>query len=289
MSDHPRGHGEATEEMSFQRAHGPSKLSSMLLDPWNPISEKHEEPSLMCLARVQREIYRIYNARRPRGVFVVPEEYDVTKLHAVVVGPKDTPYEAGFFHFLLKCPPDYPASPPRVRNMTTDAGRVRLHPDLYASGTVCLCVLGTCPGQPSWNPTQNSIETVLVSIQSLLNKKTCFEDSGTDDACRYDAVIQHETIRVAVCDVVEACLAGNSPCPPFLRQKILKAFSQHYSWYEKVVGDRVHLDGTVMVGPFGGSKGVYQYRSLLERLRSLYVRLQPRNPTLAGKGSAARF
>lgn len=261
----------------------------MLLDPWSPISGEHEEPSPTCLARVQREIARIYNARRPRGVFAVPEECDVTKLHAVVVGPRDTPYEGGFFHFLLKCPSNYPASPPRVRNLTTDAGRVCFHPDLCASGTVCLSILGTCPGQPSWKPAQGSIETVLVSIQSLLNKKTCFEESAPDDACRYDAVIQHETIRVAVCDVVEACLAGKSPCPPPLRQKILKAFSERYGWYEKVVGDRVYLDGTVMDGPFGGRKGVYQYRSLLQRLRLLNVQLHLRDPTLVGKGVAARF
>ncbi|KAH8038519.1 hypothetical protein HPB51_001783 [Rhipicephalus microplus] len=89
------------------------------------------------------------------------------------------------------CPPDYPASPPRVRNMTTDAGRVSFHPYIYASGTVCLCVQGTCPGQTSWKPTHSSIETVLASIQSLLNEKTCFEESGPDNARRCDAFIQH--------------------------------------------------------------------------------------------------
>ncbi|KAL3199815.1 hypothetical protein MRX96_043774 [Rhipicephalus microplus] len=274
--------------MSLLGAHGPSKLSSMLLDPWNPISAEHEEPSPTCLARVQREIARTYKARQPHGVFVVHEEYDVTKLHAVVVGPRNTPYEAGFFHFLLKCPPDYPASPPRVRNMTTDAGRVSFHPYLFASGTVCLCFQGTCPGQPSWKPTHSSIETVLASIQSLLNKKMCSEQSGPDNARHCDAFIQHEMIRVAVCDVVEACLEGDSLLPPRLKQKILKAFSERCGWYDKVVGSRVHLDGTVMVGPFDGSKGVYQHRSLLERLRTLNVRLQWRNQTLFVKEDAAR-
>ncbi|KAH9375391.1 hypothetical protein HPB48_017181 [Haemaphysalis longicornis] len=63
-------------------------------------------------------------------------------IHALIVGPRSTPYEGGLFHFLLKCPPDYPIRPPRVRLMTTDGGAVRFGPNLYADGKVCLSILG---------------------------------------------------------------------------------------------------------------------------------------------------
>ncbi|XP_077564502.1 ubiquitin-conjugating enzyme E2 Z-like [Haemaphysalis longicornis] len=78
----------------------------------------------------------------PPGVFAVPEEQNITKIHGLVVGPSDTPYEGGFFHFLVRCPPDYPIAPPRVRLLTTDGGRVRFHPHLHANGRVCLSMLG---------------------------------------------------------------------------------------------------------------------------------------------------
>jgi ubiquitin-conjugating enzyme E2 Z len=42
------------------------------------------------------------------GVIAVPEENDITKLHALITGPFDTPYEGGFFYFIIRCPPDYP-------------------------------------------------------------------------------------------------------------------------------------------------------------------------------------
>mmetsp|Transcript_10330 Transcript_10330/g.30927 ORF Transcript_10330/g.30927 Transcript_10330/m.30927 type:complete len:103 (-) Transcript_10330:836-1144(-) len=51
----------------------------------------------------------------------------------------------------MDCPDDYPQSPPRVRNMTTGAGRVRFNPNLYANGKVCLSILGTWKG-PGWMP-----------------------------------------------------------------------------------------------------------------------------------------
>ncbi|KAH6933539.1 hypothetical protein HPB50_016062 [Hyalomma asiaticum] len=277
--------------MSFAEASGSSTIPPTFPDVWDPISPHNEEPSPTCLARVQREVF--FHTHLPRGVFVEPEESDVTRLHALVVGPRDTPYENGFFHFLVKFPPNYPASPPRVRNMTTDAGRVYFHSHLDACGDVCLGTLGTCPEGPSWNPTQDSLKTVLEAIQSMLNvKKTCFKESGSErpgDCSGHDATIRHETIRVAVCDTVGACLAGSSACPPSLRLRILKAFSERYGWYEKVVGDHVHLDGTVMVDPFGDGNGVYQYRNLLGRLRRLNEQLlHGSGPIVEGKEDAAQ-
>ncbi len=41
------------------------------------------------------------------------------QIHALITGPFDTPYEGGFFYFLIRCPPDYPIRPPRVKLMTT--------------------------------------------------------------------------------------------------------------------------------------------------------------------------
>ena len=63
-------------------------------------------------------------------------------MHVLVTGPFDTPYEGGLFHFFIRFPPNYPFSPPRVKFMTTDDGRVRFNPNLYQNGKVCLSILG---------------------------------------------------------------------------------------------------------------------------------------------------
>ncbi|KAH6938834.1 hypothetical protein HPB50_013472 [Hyalomma asiaticum] len=208
-----------------------------------------------------------------RGCITAPVEYKITVIHAIVLGPEDTPYEGGFFHFLIQCPPDYPIKPPRVRLMNTDGGRVRFNPNLYACGKVCLSILGTWDG-PAWSPAQ-CLSSVLISIQSLLTENPYFNEPGfkkerqEGDSERYNTIVQHETIRVAVCDAVEACLKGSSQCPAPLREVMLKSFLDYYPKYEKAVQFNVALTCTSMRDPFGSPRGTYEYETLLRRLRKL--------------------
>ncbi|KAK8772946.1 hypothetical protein V5799_012521 [Amblyomma americanum] len=287
-SQSPREKRHCVEDMA--RLLAAFGLPKKYLDFWDPIAHEHDEPSPQCLARVKREIANVYT-RPPQGIFIEPEETNITKIHAVIVGPAGTPYEGGLFHFIVKCPPNYPVSPPRVRNMTTDLGRVRFNPNLYANGMICLSILGTWPG-PCWNVTQN-IVNVLLSIQSLLTENPYFNEPGHEsemnagDSGRYNAVIRHETIRVAVCDAVDACIKGSSLCPPALRKKILKTFSESYDKYEKVVKENLHLSGYSMDDPFGDNHGTYSYEKLLARLQELNKLVKRRRATTAGSDDTA--
>ncbi|KAH8041463.1 hypothetical protein HPB51_015825 [Rhipicephalus microplus] len=104
------------------------------------------------------------------GIFISAEEHNVTNIHALILGPPGTPYEGGFFHFLIKCPADYPHSPPRVRLMTTDAGRVRFGPSFYENGKVCLGLLGTSSYGTTWSSSQ-CLGNVLYTIKSLMTNE----------------------------------------------------------------------------------------------------------------------
>ncbi|KAL1426484.1 hypothetical protein MTO96_018288 [Rhipicephalus appendiculatus] len=85
----------------------------------------------------------------------------------------------------------------------------RFNPNLYRSGSICLNIL-----ESGWTPAQG-IESLLVSIQSLLNQDPFYNQPGyikgqaDNYASNYKAFVEHETIRVAVCDTVAACLSGN--------------------------------------------------------------------------------
>jgi ubiquitin-conjugating enzyme E2 Z len=80
----------------------------------------------------------------------------------MICGPKDTPYEGGFFVFYFRYPPTYPNEPPIGKFLTTDSGRVRFNPNLYKNGKICLSLLGTWSG-PGWTPA-HSLKSVLLSI-----------------------------------------------------------------------------------------------------------------------------
>lgn len=107
-----------------------------------------------------RDLHGAFSDPLP-GIFITPHGDDITRvslflsciihfsllpqltqLHILITGPFDTPYEGGFFHFILRFPPTYPYSPPRIKFMTTGRGTVRFNPNLYRNGKVCLSILG---------------------------------------------------------------------------------------------------------------------------------------------------
>ncbi|KAH7956993.1 ubiquitin-conjugating enzyme E2 Z [Rhipicephalus sanguineus] len=247
------------------------------MNHWEPTLCEYEETTPQCRLRAKRDIMDLLSDPPP-GVYIAPAEHNITLIDALVLGPADTPYEGGFFHFLLQCPPDYPIKPPRVRLMNTGSGRVRFNPNLYECGKVCLSILGTWTG-PAWSPAQ-CISSVLISIQSLLSENPYYNEPGFEnerrpgDSKQYNLIVQHETIRVAVCDAIEACLNGSSLCPPPLREVMLNTFPDYYEKYEKAVVSNVDLTGRVMEDPFGTRRGHFQYKTLLERLRTLRGQVQ---------------
>ncbi|KAK8762372.1 hypothetical protein V5799_026362 [Amblyomma americanum] len=239
---------------------------------WDPLKYVNEVPSPQSILRVKKDIAD-FHANPPEGILISPEQDDVTKVHALILGPTGTPYEGGFFQFFMKFPQDYPISPPRVRMVTTDAGRVSFNPNLYACGKVCLSILGTWPG-PAWSPAQG-LESVLISIQSLMNENPYhnepaffMNEKSPGDSGRYNDFVKHETIRVAVCGMVQGALRDNPECPRLFRERILKSFAESYTKYEDIIKKNLHLTGTAMLH-LCVYKEAFQYETLLTELKEL--------------------
>lgn len=63
------------------------------------------------------------------------------------------------------------------------SGGLRINPNLYVDGKVCLSLLNTWTGRGNevWDPSSSSILQVLVSLQGLvLNDKPYFNEAGYD-------------------------------------------------------------------------------------------------------------
>lgn len=251
-------------------------LSQIHATSWDPTMSTdwdNEKASQQCILRIKRDIMSIYK-EPPPGMFVVPDPQDMTKIHALITGPFDTPYEGGFFLFLFRCPPDYPIHPPRVKLITTGHNTVRFNPNFYRNGKVCLSILGTWTG-PAWSPAQ-SISSVLISIQSLMTENPYHNEPGFEqerhpgDSKNYNECIRHETMRVAVCDMLE----GKVPCPDALWSVMEKSFLEYYDFYESVCKERLHLQGQNMQDPFGEKRGRFDYQGLLTRLGATHRRIR---------------
>ncbi|THD24310.1 Ubiquitin-conjugating enzyme E2 Z [Fasciola hepatica] len=246
-----------------------AQYMSQTNESWDPESKTSQGTmSETCLMRITKDLRSICTDPAP-GICVIPDNDDLTRIYALITGPFDTPYEGGFFLFLVKFPPEYPLRPPRVKLMTTGNGTVRFNPNLYRNGKVCLSILGTWTG-PEWTPAQ-SLWTVLVSIQSLMNDRPYHNEPGHEteliagDSKRYNTIITHETIRCAVCDVLE----GHSWCPPDLLSVVQSSFEDYYDHYIDVCQRYLHLNGQRMNDPFGEQRGTFDFFALLERLKRI--------------------
>ncbi|KAL3180474.1 hypothetical protein MRX96_009029 [Rhipicephalus microplus] len=247
------------------------------LDFWDPTAPRQLRnfgtPSFQCLRQVRRDVIDIYALPIP-GVIIVPDERDITTIHGILLGPAGTPYEGGFFRFVLKYPPDYPAKPPLVKLLTTDKGRVRFAPKLNEDGMLCLSLLGTRPG-PVWNSSEHSLRTVLIAFQSILtddpdHNVPALVRGRLDEGGAYNDYLHHETLRVAVCEEVEDALDPGSSYSPELRKIVLKTFVESYDTY--VYTARLQMRRMVREGsdPFGGRMTRCDYHFLLIRLECLY-------------------
>lgn len=134
----------------------------------------------------------------------------------LISGPKDTPYENGLFEFHAYFPTDYPNIVPEVIIYTTDNGKVRFNPNLYANGKVCLSLLGTWSGQENekWNPKTSTFLQVMISIQSLiLVDQPFFNEPGWErdmntpkgKACsaKYNQDLHPHTIKLAMINMIK--------------------------------------------------------------------------------------
>jgi len=131
------------------------------------------------LKKVQQE-WSILEKNLPETIYVRIYEERMDLMRVALVGAPGTPYHDGLFFFDIFLPPEYPQEPPLVHYKS---GGLRVNPNLYESGKVCLSLLNTWTGSGTevWNPRSSTILQVLLSLQALvLNEKPYFNEAGYD-------------------------------------------------------------------------------------------------------------
>ncbi|KAL5228971.1 hypothetical protein ABZP36_017236 [Zizania latifolia] len=130
---------------------------------------------------VQNE-WKLLQKDLPESIYIRVYEDRIDLLRAAIVGPAGTPYHDGLFFFDFRFPSEYPCCPPKVHY---HSGGLRLNPNLYESGKVCLSLLNTWwgTGCEKWGKSNSTILQVLVSIQGLvLNDKPYFNEPGNKNS-----------------------------------------------------------------------------------------------------------
>ncbi|KAH9833805.1 ubiquitin conjugating enzyme family protein [Rhodofomes roseus] len=146
------------------------------------------------------------------SIFLRVDESRVDVIKVLITGPEGTPYYNGCYLFDVFLGPSYNQSPPSVKYMTTNGGKFRFNPNLYADGKVCLSLLGTWQG-PGWVSGKSTLLQVLISIQSMilceepyLNEPGWAQSGGTPQSRAYSANVRRMVVKTA--------MLGNLKNPP---------------------------------------------------------------------------
>jgi len=150
---------------------------------------------------INKDIKEIHKMKLSElGIHIHFNEDNMMKANAIIIGPKDTPYENGILYFIIEFPHDYPFRPPKVGYLSHS--RYRIHPNLYRGtshdnfiGKVCLSSINTWSG-PKWTTIMH-IGSILLSIQSLLcnnplHNEPGFETENGDKNNLYNLIVEHD-------------------------------------------------------------------------------------------------
>ena len=178
------------------------------------------------------------------GIYCHIDESNIQNIKALIIGPKNTPYENGFYLFNITFPDDYPFNPPKVKFLTYEYG-VRFNPNLYTNGKVCLSILGTWSG-PGWTTCLN-LNTVLLSIQSLLNENPISNEPGFEKetgtkAKNYANVVNYFNIKTATIKMIENPPHGFEVFKDIMTNHFIK----NIDYYRNYIEQNKQLQGSNM-------------------------------------------
>ena len=198
------------------------------------------------------DMKRIQNSNlNENGIFIEFDEENIFNAKALIIGPKGTIYDNAYLFFNIEFPPNYPYSPPILTYKSQN--KVRIHPNIYVNGKVCLSILGTWSG-PSWTHTMD-ITSVLLTIQSLLDNNPLQNEPGyegnskkTDIKILYDKynkVIKYNTINSLILDRLTTDFEDFN----IFKKTMIEYFNNNYeNIYIKIKSNQNNVKEDIKVG-----------------------------------------
>lgn len=199
----------------------------------------------------------------PPNIFIEHNMDNIKEAKVLLIGPKDTIYENGFYYFDVVCPDSYPLKSPKVTFLSAIDKNCRMHPNLYATGKVCLSILGTWRG-PSWSP-KITIQGIFQTIESLLDNEPIKCEPGHDNATQeeieeYNKVVQYRVFKSAVLWMME-----RKDIPERFQEVIKDYVKDNMDWYVEKMEELKKNNGKAEC--FHGKENV-DYDKLLEKLNN---------------------
>lgn len=222
------------------------------------------------VSRLLKDVRNIIkNPLSDNGIFYIHDEEDMLKGYALIIGPSDTPYFAGFYFFEFNFPTDYPHSPPIVKYLTNSRG-IRFNPNLYACGKVCISILNTWSGE-QWTSCQ-TISTILLTLCTVLCKNPLLNEPGVTighrDLENYNKIIEYSNIDIAICDVILKKVMLKEKIYELFYNYVVEFFIKNYdSIYSFCLQQQEKYNVQRISTGFYGMNIIVNYQVIIEKLQ----------------------
>jgi ubiquitin-protein ligase len=210
------------------------------------------------------------------NIYYKHDDEDILKGYALIIGPENTPYEYGYYLFEFIYPVDYPYNPPKVIFYTND-DNIRMNPNLYRNGKVCISILNTWKGE-QWTSCQ-TIKTILLSLLTIFNDKPLLNEPGIKEDSKdfkpYNKIIRFKNIEIAIFKVIDDIIKDgmkfkiNNHFKDIIQENFIKNYKNITS---KVSSNNkcIHCENTIIYD----MNVIIDYKLLLNNLEILYNKIK---------------
>lgn len=168
-----------------------------------------------CIKRITKELISYKNSIMSfnnSSIFITYNKYNCKQLMALIIGPKNTPYENGCFIFHILIEDNYPNVPPKLYFETTNNNKIKFSPKLPIDGKVILSYLNNnIKGDETWNKEKSTLLDILISIQSKIFVKEPLQEQSLylklseknfELTNEYNSKVLYNTYKYAILDKI---------------------------------------------------------------------------------------
>lgn len=173
------------------------------------------------------------------NIHYFPDEDNILKGYALIIGPEKTPYEGGCYMFLFEFNEEYPYKPPKVIFKSND-GVTRYNPNFYRNGKVCLSILNTWNGEP-WSACQ-SIRSILITLQMTMNENPLLNEPGVSVDHHYTCIRKYNQI-ITFKNMEQNIIRymDNSSLIPIQNESLLATTKEYLNSYKSRLKERLEM------------------------------------------------
>lgn len=227
------------------------------------------------IKRIAKDVKELINdPLHDNGIYYKHDDDDVLKGYAMIYGPDNTPYEYGYYFFEFNFPKDYPFSPPTLI-FGTNADRIRMNPNLYRCGKVCISILNTWKGE-QWSSCQ-TIKSILLSLLTIFNDKPLLNEPGLSeshiDFDKYNKIINYKNIDIAIYKTLKFNLFEKFSSQ-FQKEILIDRFKKNYKNIIKNIQNNKRFHNETITTETYNMSVKFDYNTLYKNIKELYNNLK---------------